>query len=136
MRWILVVLAVCGIVVSGLALREHYRVEASPCSINEKWDCGVVNKSPFAVIYGVPVAVIGMGGYLFLGLLAWRKAFAWMLPFVTGAFAFAIHLADVEALALGAWCIYCVISLGIITLVTLLTIGAVIAQSMRRSAYQ
>ncbi|HTR23884.1 MAG TPA: vitamin K epoxide reductase family protein [Terriglobales bacterium] len=135
MRWILVVLAVAGIVVSSLALREHYRVEASPCSINEKWDCGIVNKSPFAMIYGVPVAVIGMGGYLFLGLLAWRKAFAWMLPFVTGAFAFAIHLADVEALALGVWCIYCVISLGIITLITLCVIGTVIAQSMRRPTY-
>ena len=135
MRWILVALALAGIVVSCLALREHYRVEASPCSINEKWDCGIVNKSPFAMIYGVPVAVIGMGGYLFLGLLAWRKAFAWMLPFVTGAFAFAIHLADVEALALGVWCIYCVISLGIISLITLLTIGTVIAQSMRRAAY-
>jgi len=133
MRWILVALALAGIVVSSLALREHYRVEASPCSINEKWDCGIVNKSPFAMIYGVPVAVIGMGGYLFLALLAWRKAYAWMLPFVTGAFAFAIHLADVEALALGVWCIYCVISLGIITLITLLTIGTVIAQSMRRA---
>lgn len=135
MRWILVALAVAGIVVSSLALREHYRVEASPCSINEKWDCGIVNKSPFAMIYGVPVAVIGMGGYLFLGLLAWRKAYAWMLPFVTGAFAFAIHLADVEALALGVWCIYCVISLGIITLITLLVICTIIAQSLRRPTY-
>ncbi|HVM93854.1 MAG TPA: vitamin K epoxide reductase family protein [Terriglobales bacterium] len=133
MRWILVALALAGIVVSSLALREHYRVEASPCSINEKWDCGIVNKSPFAMIYGVPVAVIGMGGYLFLAFLAWRKAYAWMLPFVTGAFAFAIHLADVEALALGVWCIYCVISLGIITLITLLVIGTAIAQSMRRT---
>jgi len=135
MRWILIVLALCGIVVSGLALREHYRVEASPCSINEKWDCGIVNKSPFAVLYGVPVAVIGMAGYLFLGLLAWRKAFAWMLPFVTGAFAFAIHLADVESLALGVWCIYCVISLGIISLITLLTIATVIVESMQRPRY-
>jgi len=133
MRWILVALALAGIGVSSLALREHYRVEASPCSINEKWDCGIVNKSPFAMIYGVPVAVIGMGGYLFLAFLAWRKAYAWMLPFVTGAFAFAIHLADVEALALGVWCIYCVISLGIITLITLLVIGTAIAQSMRRT---
>ena len=134
MRWVLVVLAVCGIVVSGLALREHYRVEASPCSINERWDCGIVNKSPFAMIYGVPVAVIGMAGYLFLGALASRKAYAWMLPFVTGAFAFAIHLADIESMVLGVWCIYCVISLGIITLMTLLVMGTVIARSGGRPA--
>jgi uncharacterized membrane protein len=119
-------------VVSSLALREHYRTDASPCSINEKWDCGIVNKSPFAMLYGIPVAVIGIAGYLLLGFLAGLRAYAWMLPLVTGAFAFAIHLADVESLALGVWCIYCVISLGIITLMTLLVMGTVIAGSMRR----
>lgn len=131
MRWLLVVLAVAGIVVSALVLREHYRTDASPCSINERWDCGIVNHSPYAVFWKVPVAVIGMGGYLLLALLAFRKAYAWMLPFVTGAQVFAIHLADVENYVLGVWCIYCVISLGIITLLTLLVIATVIATSMR-----
>jgi uncharacterized membrane protein len=133
MRWVLVVLAIIGIVVSALALREHYRTDASPCSINDRWDCGIVNHSPYAMLYGVPVAVIGMGGYLLLGLLAVRKAYAWMLPFVTFAFAFAIHLADIESMVLGVWCIYCVISLGIITLFTLLVIGKLIADSMKRA---
>jgi vitamin-K-epoxide reductase (warfarin-sensitive) len=131
MKWVLVVLAVIGIVVSGLALREHYRVDASPCSINERWDCGIVNHSPYAMLFGIPVAVIGMAGYLLLAALAARKAYAWMLPFVMGAFAFAVHLADVESMVLGVWCIYCVISLGIITLMLLLVIGRVIADSMK-----
>ena len=132
MRWVLVVLAVAGIVVSALALREHYRTDASPCSINERWDCGIVNHSPYAMVKGIPVATIGMAGYLLLGVLALRRAYAWMLPFVTVAFAFAIHLADVESMVLGVWCIYCVISLGIIALMTLLVIGTVIADSMKR----
>jgi vitamin-K-epoxide reductase (warfarin-sensitive) len=129
MRWVLVVLAVLGIVVSSLALREHYRTDASPCSINARWDCGVVNKSPFAMLFGIPVAVIGIAGYLLLGVLAARRAYAWMLPFVVGAFAFAVHLADVESMMLGVWCIYCVISLGIISLLTLLVVGTVIVDS-------
>jgi vitamin-K-epoxide reductase (warfarin-sensitive) len=133
MRWVLVVLALVGIVVSALALREHYRTDASPCSINERWDCGIVNHSPYAMLKGIPVAVIGMAGYLFLGLLALRRAYAWMLPFVTVAFAFAIHLADVESMVLGVWCIYCVISLGIVTLLTLLVMGRVIVDSMKRA---
>jgi vitamin-K-epoxide reductase (warfarin-sensitive) len=127
MRWVLVILAVAGIVVSALALREHYRIDASPCSINERWDCGIVNKSPYAMLHGIPVAVIGIAGYLLLGVLAARRAYAWMLPFVMGAFTFAVHLADVESMVLGVWCIYCVISLGIISLISLLTIGVVIA---------
>jgi uncharacterized membrane protein len=129
MRWVLIVLAVAGIAASALALREHYRTDSSPCSINERWDCGIVNHSPYAVFHGVPVAVIGIAGYLLLGLLAARKAYAWMLPFVIVAFAFAVHLADVESMVLGVWCIYCVISLGIITLLTLLVVGTVIADS-------
>ena len=132
MRWVLVLLALLGVVVSALALREHYRTDASPCSINERWDCGIVNHSPYATLKGIPVATIGMAGYFLLGILALRKAYAWMLPFVTVAFAFAIHLADVESMVLGVWCIYCVISLGIITLMTLLVIATVIAHSMKQ----
>jgi len=132
MRWVLVLLALVGVVVSALALREHYRTDTSPCSINERWDCGIVNHSPYAMLKGIPVATIGMAGYFLLGILALRKAYAWMLPFVTVAFAFAIHLADVESMVLGVWCIYCVISLGIITLMTLLVIATVIANSMKQ----
>ena len=133
MRWVLVVLAVVGIVVSTLALREHYRTDTSPCSINDRWDCGIVNHSPYAMLHGIPVAVIGIAGYLLLGVLAFSKAYPWMLPLVTVAFAFAVHLADVESMVLGVWCIYCVISLGIITLMTVLAIGKVIVDSMRRA---
>ncbi len=133
MRWVLIILAVAGIVVSSLALREHYRTEASPCSINARWDCGVVNHSPFAMLFGIPVAVIGIAGYLLLAALALGRAYPWMLPFTTGAFTFAVHLADVESMVLGAWCIYCVISLGIITLMTLLVIVKVIFASMQPS---
>ena len=133
MRWVLTVLAVAGIAASSLALREHYRTDPSPCSINEKWDCGIVNHSPYALFHGIPVAVIGIAGYLLLGALAAGKSYPWMLPFVTVALIFAIHLADIESLVLGVWCIYCAISLGVITLMTLLVIGKVIADSMQRA---
>jgi uncharacterized membrane protein len=127
---LLVLLAVAGIFVSALALREHYRTDASPCSINERWDCGTVNHSPYAMLHGIPVAVIGMAGYLLLGLLAFRRAYPWMAPLVTVGLLFAVHLADIENYVLGVWCIYCVTSLGIISLMTLLVFGMVIANSM------
>ena len=79
------------------------------------------------------MAGFAAGAYLLLGALAFGKAYPWMLPLVTVAFAFAVHLADVESMVLGVWCIYCVISLGVITLMTALAIGKVIADSMRRS---
>ena len=133
MRWVLVVLCVAGIVAASLALREHYREDASPCSINEKWDCGIVNHSPFAVVLGIPVAVIGIVGYFFLGALAFKKAYRLMLLALLPGLAFSLYLAHIEKDVLGVWCIYCAISLGVISLLTLLDLGTVVALSMRGS---
>src|ERR1700692_4920372 len=133
MKWMLIVLAIAGIAVSSLALREHYRTDASPCRINERWDCGIVNHSPYAVLYGVPVAVIGIGGYLLLCVLASRKAYTLMLIAALGGLGCALYLAHIESAVLGVWCIYCVISLGIISLLSLLTLGTVIVSMVLRS---
>jgi uncharacterized membrane protein len=133
MRWILVVLAVVGIAASSLALREHYRTDTSPCSINERWDCGIVNHSQFAVVKGVPVAVIGIAGYLLLGALALKKAFRLMLVAALGALAFSLYLARIEATVLGVWCIYCAISLGVISLISLLVLGKVLVSGTNGS---
>ena len=133
MRWVLIVLAVAGIAASALALREHYRTDASPCSINERWDCGIVNHSPYAMFHGVPVAVIGIAGYLLLGVLAFRKAYRLMLVAALGGLGYALYLAHIESAVLGVWCVYCVISLGVISLLSLLALGTVIVRSMSRS---
>jgi vitamin-K-epoxide reductase (warfarin-sensitive) len=133
MRWILVVLALVGIAASSLALREHYRTDTSPCSINERWDCGIVNHSQFAVVRGVPVAVIGIAGYLLLGALALKRAYRVMLVAALGGLGFSLHLARIEANVLGVWCIYCVISLGVISLMSLLVLGKVLVNGKSRS---
>jgi vitamin-K-epoxide reductase (warfarin-sensitive) len=127
MKYIFVLLASLGIVVSALALREHYRTEGdSPCSINERWDCGIVNHSPYAVIQGtgIPVAILGIAGYLMIGALALRRAYRPLLAAAVVGLAFSLYLARIEAHVLGVWCIYCVISLGDISLITLLAIAA------------
>lgn len=151
MRWLITLLALAGIVAASLALREHYRTEASPCSINEKWDCGTVNKSSFAEIGGVldlllnrdpmqpnykkawpafireiPVADIGIAGYVLLGILALIKRWRLLVVAAVPALAFSFYLAHIEKDVLGVWCIYCVISLGIIFLLTVLSIVALV----------
>jgi uncharacterized membrane protein len=126
MRWVLVVLALLGVVVASLALREHYRTDTSPCSINDRWDCGIVNHSPYAVLLGVPVAGIGISGYLLLAILAFKRRYLALLPLSLGALAFSLYLAHIEKDLLGVWCIYCVASLGVISLLTLLVAERVI----------
>jgi vitamin-K-epoxide reductase (warfarin-sensitive) len=131
LRYLLAILAVAGVIVSVLALRVHYSTETAPCSINEKWDCGIVNRSPYAVIGGVPVAALGVAGYLLIGLLALLRRRGLVLAAVLVGMAFALYLTQIEARVLGVWCLYCVISQGIIALMTLLAIGWVVWYAMR-----
>jgi uncharacterized membrane protein len=131
MRYVLVILAIAGIIVSALALREHYRTGESPCSINEKWDCGTVNKSPFAMVWGIPIAALGIAGYLLFAVLAFKGAYARLLDFTLASLGFSLYLAHIEKEVLGVWCIYCVISLGVIALMSLLTVFAAITQWLR-----
>jgi vitamin-K-epoxide reductase (warfarin-sensitive) len=150
MRWLIAFLAFAGVVAASMALREHYRTEgASPCSINERWDCGIVNKSRFASIGGVfdkltnrsavlsdddkprfqaireiPVADVGIAGYILLALLALMRRWRLLAAASVIAFGFSCYLAYIEKYILEKWCIYCVISWGIISLIMLLSLVA------------
>jgi len=115
-------------------LRVHYSTETAPCSINEKWDCGIVNRSPYAVIEGIPVAAIGIAGYLAIGTLALFRRRGLVLAAALVGMAFALYLTHIEAKVLGVWCLYCVISQGIIAVITLLSIGWVVWYAMRSRA--
>ncbi|HTW58005.1 MAG TPA: vitamin K epoxide reductase family protein [Terriglobales bacterium] len=133
MKYLLLILAVFGVVVSSLALREHYREYGdSPCSINEHWDCGVVNHSPYAMLGPIPVATVGIAGYILMAALALLRSYRLLLVPTFGGLAFSLYLANIEKNILGVWCIYCVISLGIISLMSLLNLGAVVSHMVRK----
>ncbi|MFZ0770303.1 MAG: vitamin K epoxide reductase family protein [Candidatus Sulfotelmatobacter sp.] len=133
MKYLLLILAMLGVIVSSLALREHYRTYGdAPCSINERWDCGVVNHSPYAMLAGIPVAAVGITGYILMGALAFLRSYRLLLVPTFAGLAFSLHLANIEAHVLGVWCVYCVASLGIISLMSLLALGAVVAHFVRK----
>jgi vitamin-K-epoxide reductase (warfarin-sensitive) len=121
MRYLIAILAVAGIVVSTLALRVHNSTDTQPCSINEKWDCGIVNHSDYAVIGRVPVATIGIAGYSLLALLSLCALKRLTLLAALAGFSFALYLTYVESRILLVWCLYCVISQIIIAAIALLS---------------
>lgn len=119
LKSIIVILCLAGITVAGLAWREHYNTGTSPCSINDVWDCGTVNHSPQALLYGVPVAVIGIAGYALVAALVWFCP--WIV--VAGTLAglvFSLRLTWIEWKVLQAWCLYCVSSQILIVIIFLL----------------
>ena len=81
MKYLVALLAVVGIVVSSMALHVHYMdpALAPPCAVTEKFDCGAVNHSRFAVFpprtfdddsrrgHHIPMAALGIAGYVLIG---------------------------------------------------------------------
>jgi mono/diheme cytochrome c family protein len=90
-----------------------------------------VNQSPFAVVWGVPVAAIGIAGYLLLGLLALLRINRLLLVAALGGMAFSLYLTHIEARILGVWCVYCVASLTVILLVSIFAIGLTVINARR-----
>ncbi len=144
MRFLIVALAVAGVVVSALALHVHYSTGVEPCDINSHWDCGTVNRSSYATVPGIvwhlraarhpdsmtgpaprtgfPVATAGILGYLAIALFALFRQRWLTLLLATGALAFALYLSNVEAHILEVWCLYCVISQTLIAVIFLLSL--------------
>ncbi|MGA7830998.1 MAG: vitamin K epoxide reductase family protein [Terracidiphilus sp.] len=138
MRYLMAMLAIAGVAVSVLALRVHYSTDIQPCSINEKWDCGIVNHSPFAEIAHIPVAVMGILGYLALAGLALARQRVLVAGAAMIGLGFALWLTFIEEYVLQVWCLYCVISQVIIALITLLSLGWLAEEylALKRAASQ
>jgi uncharacterized membrane protein len=132
MRILIAVLAFVGVVVSSLALQVHFSTGTEPCSINEKWDCGVVNHSTFAVIEHIPVAAIGVAGYLLLAILALLRRRALLFVAALFGLGFALYLSHIERDILEVWCLYCVISQGIIALLTPLSLAWLVSMEVAK----
>ncbi len=122
MRYLILLLAIAGIVVSALALQVHYSSAIQPCDINAHWDCGIVNHSRHSVILGIPVAAMGVAGYAVIALFAFLRQRWLTLLFSLAGLGFALYLSNIEAHVLEVWCLYCVISQGLIALIFVLAL--------------
>lgn len=134
MKYLIALLAVAGIVVSSMALHVHYMdpAQAPPCAVTEKFDCGTVNHGKYSVFpprsfdekpgaIHIPVAAVGIAGYLLIGALA--LAGRWILTFEFAQIGFfcAAFLSYIEAFIIEKWCIYCLWSQCIIATILILS---------------
>jgi uncharacterized membrane protein len=79
------------------------------------------------------VAAIGIGGYVVLAGLALARRRRLLAAAAVLGLGFSLYLTHIEKDVLMVWCLYCVISLGFISLVTLLSVGwAVVGRELRR----
>ncbi len=127
MRYIIAVLAVAGIVVSCLALAQHYGAPAEPIDlIHSAWNSAYVNQSSFATVYGMPVALLGVAGYLVLAVLVLLRRVVLTVYFAGIGLAYGLYLTNIEAHVLHVWCVYCVASLILIIVIAILAFASLI----------
>ena len=125
-----IVVAVIGLGIATYLTVVHYAGEAPVCAIAH--GCATVQKSDYAKLAGIPVAVLGVIGYL--GILAAlirddensRTAAAFLSIVGLG---FSGWLTYVEVGKLDAICIWCVGSAICMTILAALTVSRVLTVS-------
>ena len=129
--WATVALSGLGIFVAGYLVTKRFTGGSLACT---RWaQCDVVNNSVYSQIYGVPVCIIGLAGYV--TLLVLTLAAMWtegrtqrrilLLSVVQSLIGvgFSAYLTYLEIYVIEALCTWCVASAVIITLLAI--VGAV-----------
>ena len=124
-RMVIAVLALGGVFVSAyLTLYKLGYIGQLSCSIGS---CETVQLSKWAKFLGLPVAAWGVAYYVvvlataIVGTLARftdsRRLSAWLLGEAVVGFVFTAYLTSLEAFVIHAYCIYCLSSAAIVTLI-------------------
>ena len=138
LKQVTIVFTVIGLLVSiymTIFKLTNPEIRAAMCVGSD--DCVTVNSSPYSEVYGIPVAVVGVLGYLsILALLylegkpGFFQTNGSMIQFgltLTG-FLFTVWLIFVEIALLKAYCPFCITSQVAMTLIFTLTVIRVIKQ--------
>jgi uncharacterized membrane protein len=130
-----VALAVLGVFVS--AYMTVYKLTENPNMCLGNGGCSLVNSSKYAEVYGIPVAVVGVGGYLAILALLWMERRS---SFLTGnvtlvvfglalvGFLFTLYLIYVELALIHALCPFCVTSQITMTVLFVLSVIRLVRQ--------
>ena len=117
LRWSTFALAIVGLGVSAYLTYTHYTESAlAGCTeTSGAINCGKVTTSPQSMVFGIPVAVLGLAFYVFLAAImspyAWRSgrreiAVARLVSLVVGT-GFVLYLLYAELFQIGSICLYC-----------------------------
>lgn len=103
-----------GMIATAYLTYQHFSAPGEAfCNVNYYLSCDIVNKSIYAEIFGIPVAIIGFAAYAFFFFLSFLslpgKRAARIGALVAGCgLLFSLYLTYIEFFVLQAVCIFCV----------------------------
>jgi len=129
-RQALVVLALVGLLVATyLWLYKIGVIGVLQCGTGS---CEAVQTSRYAVVFGVPVAFVGVAGYAVLfvvgvvglqpAFVADRRVMLLLAALATAGFAFTLYLTSIELFVLHAICRWCVVSAALMTAIWMVSV--------------
>ena len=123
-------LSLIGIILSSYLLNLHYIDAKKPCDINDTLSCSKVSQSIYSELFGIPVSLLGIFGYLWLGLLSMAIYNGWDVKFnlqryskkvlaaiTVSALLFSLYLTYTEFFLIKAFCILCLFSQAVILVI-------------------
>jgi len=138
-RMVVAVLALMGVFVALYLLAHSIGLIPLICGVGS---CETVQSSQWAKVGRVPVPLIGVAGYgslLVLALLGvqplWKDSWGiglLMLGFATVGVAYTAFLTYLEAAVIKAWCVWCVTSAVLMTLIFLASLPEIGRAVQRR----
>ncbi len=111
LRAAVALLALAGVVVAGYLTYVHYQPDALICTSGG--GCETVQESSYAELAGIPVALLGLLGYVaVLVLVVWDSELARTLAAAIAltAAGFAVYLLVLQAFVIDAWCVWCLVN--------------------------
>ncbi len=113
-RWI-PVLAAVGVLLAGYLAFVELNQQSAVCG--PVGDCNTVHQSPYARLFGIPVGLIGLAGYLAI-IVAWlldrfahlRLARQALVVMALAGTLFSLYLTFLEPFVIGATCLWCLLS--------------------------
>ena len=113
---VLIVLALVGLIMMSYLTYVHYAPSGyeSFCTIGENFSCDIVNKSEYAEVLGIPIAITGVLYFLAVLILAIRSYNRRTLKNIALATIVflgpSLYLTSLEHFVIHSWCLFCEIS--------------------------
>ena len=113
----LTVVGILGMLVSFYLGQQHFSDAPALCDAGNLYSCSTVNSSEYSELFGFPIALLGLGHFAAMAVLAnlhndkedeYSSVGALLFATAVLSVLYSIVLAVISKAVIGAWCLFCI----------------------------